>query len=197
MVTIEKVNEIEGLLVITPKKFEDERGYFQEVFNNQEGVEYEGLPFNPVQENESLSKSWVVRGLHFQKWPHEQAKLVRCTKGMIIDVAMDIRKDSPTYGKLFSILLTPQNNKQLFIPQGFAHGFINVDLNESVVHYLTDDFYSPSCDSGYHFDDEMIYECIKNSMVLLDEKGEDITFDLIKNNVIRSEKDNKLEKFER
>lgn len=114
---------IEGLAVIAPKKIEDERGYFMESFKKAEFEEFAGRSIDFLQENESCSKAGTIRGLHFQNPPFAQGKLVRVTKGRVLDVAVDIREGSPTYGMHFSIELSAENAKQLWIPEGFAHGF--------------------------------------------------------------------------
>lgn len=161
MYTINKVCDIDGLYVLEPKKFKDERGYFQEIYNSEEFKYFTGIEFNAVQENESFSTFGVVRGLHYQKEPFEQAKLLKCLDGSIIDVALDIRKDSPTRGRLFSVVLSNENNKQLFIPKGFAHGFIV--LSETArIRYLTDNYYAPDYESGVLFDKYMLFYSIKN-----------------------------------
>ena len=113
---------IEGVYIIEPKVFGDARGYFFESFSEREFQEKVG-DIHFVQDNESMSKYGVMRGLHFQRPPFAQSKLVRCVKGEVIDVAVDIRKGSPTYGQHVAVLLTEENHRQFFIPQGFAHGF--------------------------------------------------------------------------
>ena len=113
---------IEGVYIIEPKVFGDARGYFFESFSEREFQEKVG-DIHFVQDNESMSKYGVMRGLHFQRPPYAQSKLVRCVKGKVIDVAVDIRKGSPTYGQHVAALLTEENHRQFFIPQGFAHGF--------------------------------------------------------------------------
>ena len=164
MYTINRVMGFEDLYVLEPKKYYDDRGYFQELYNVDEFKSVTGISFKPVQENESSSKPFVVRGLHFQNEPYSQAKLVRCTEGSIIDVALDIRNDSPTRGKLFSIYLSKENNKQLFIPKGYAHGFITTSLNNAVIRYLTDSDYAPSFESGIKFDEILIKDSINNAI---------------------------------
>ena len=143
--------EISDIYIIEPSVFGDNRGYFLESFN-LEKFEQNIYPINFVQDNESKSSKGVLRGLHFQKPPFEQAKLVRCIEGKVIDVAVDIRKRSPTYGKHVAVELSGENKRQLFIPRGFAHGF--VVLSESATFaYKVDNSYAPEYDSGIKFDD--------------------------------------------
>lgn len=194
MLSYNRICDYDGLYVLEPRKFVDERGYFQEIFQRFEFEYYTNTTFEPVQVNESCSKFGVVRGLHFQKGEFEQAKLVRCTKGAIIDVALDMRKDSFSYGKLFSIILSEQNNKQLFIPKGFAHGFIAITEN-SVIRYLTDKEYAPAEEGGVLFDDEYIHQALK--MAATTETNKAIIDKLIEGNIpfIYSEKDLKFQEW--
>ena len=133
--------EIQGVFIIEPKVFGDSRGYFFESFSKKEFDSKIG-PVEFVQDNESKSCYGVVRGLHFQKPPHAQAKLVRVVKGKVLDVAVDLRKDSPTYGKHVAVELSEDNHRQVFIPKGFAHGF-SVLSEEAVFQYKCDDYYAP------------------------------------------------------
>jgi dTDP-4-dehydrorhamnose 3,5-epimerase len=145
---------IADVYVLEPSVFEDERGYFSESFNLQEFEENIG-PIKFIQDNESKSSKGVLRGLHFQKPPFNQAKLVRCLEGRVLDVAVDIRKGSPTYGKHVAVELSGENKKQVFVPRGFAHGF--VVLSESAVFaYKVDNRYAPEYDAGIRFDDEAL-----------------------------------------
>jgi dTDP-4-dehydrorhamnose 3,5-epimerase len=145
---------IEGVYIIEPKVFGDARGYFFESFSEREFKEKVG-DIHFVQDNESMSKYGVMRGLHFQRPPYAQSKLVRCVKGKVIDVAVDIRKGSPTYGQHVAALLTEENHRQFFIPQGFAHGF--AVLSESAVfQYKCDNFYHPEADGGISILDESL-----------------------------------------
>ena len=137
---------IEGLLIIEPRIFEDSRGYFFESFSQREFEEKIG-PAHFVQDNESKSSYGVMRGLHFQRPPFTQAKLVRCVKGAVLDVAVDIRKGSPTYGQHVVVELTEDNHRQFFIPKGFAHGFA-VLSDVAVFQYKCDEFYHPEADGG-------------------------------------------------
>lgn len=138
--------DIEGVLIIKPRIFTDPRGYFFESYNKKEFDEKVGnVEF--VQDNESRSTYGVMRGLHFQKPPYAQAKLVRCVRGRVLDVAVDIRKGSSTYGKHVAVELTEDNHLQFFIPRGFAHGFA-VLSDEAVFQYKCDNYYAPHADGG-------------------------------------------------
>lgn len=138
--------DIEGVVIIEPRIFKDSRGYFFESFSKREFDEKVGhVDF--VQDNESCSTKGVMRGLHFQRPPFAQAKLVRCVKGRVLDVAVDIRKGSPTYGKHVAVELTEDNHRQFFIPRGFAHGFA-VLSDVAVFQYKCDNYYHPEADGG-------------------------------------------------
>ena len=138
--------KINGLIIIEPKVFSDSRGYFFEPYNKIEFEKHFGnIEF--VQDNESKSKKGVLRGLHFQKPPFEQAKLVRCIDGKVLDVAVDIRKNSKTYGQYEAVELSGENKRQLYIPRGFAHGFL-VLSDSAILAYKVDNKYEPSCDVG-------------------------------------------------
>ncbi|HKC36300.1 MAG TPA: dTDP-4-dehydrorhamnose 3,5-epimerase [Chitinophagaceae bacterium] len=139
------------LLVFEPKVIEDSRGYFFESFNLKT-FRAEGIEVNFVQDNQSLSKHGVIRGLHYQLLPHAQVKLIRVLTGRILDVALDIRKGSPTFGKSFSIELSAENKKQLFIPAGFAHGF-SVLSEQAEVLYKCDSFYNKESEAGILYND--------------------------------------------
>ena len=142
---------IEGVLIIEPKVFGDARGYFFESFSqkdfDEKVVPILGRKVNFVQDNESMSTYGVMRGLHFQRPPFSQSKLVRCVKGSVLDVAVDIRKGSPTYGKHVAVELTEDNHRQFFVPRGFAHGFA-VLSDVAVFQYKCDEFYHPEADGG-------------------------------------------------
>lgn len=138
--------DIEGVVILEPRVFTDARGYFFESYNKKTFEELVGS-VNFVQDNESCSSRGVMRGLHFQCPPHAQAKLVRCVRGSVLDVAVDIRKGSPTYGKHVSCLLTGHNHRQFFIPRGFAHGFA-VLSDTAVFQYKCDNYYCPEADGG-------------------------------------------------
>ncbi len=137
---------IEGLLIIEPKVFHDARGYFVETYNEQRYREA-GINAQFVQDNQSCSSFGVVRGLHFQRPPYTQAKLVCCTQGRVLDVAVDLRKGSKTYGQWFGVELTEENHRQFFIPRGFAHGF-SVLSEKAVFTYKCDNLYHPEADGG-------------------------------------------------
>lgn len=142
---------IEGLAIIEPHVFYDGRGYFFESYSKKEFDE-KVQPIAFVQDNESCSTKGVIRGLHFQRPPFTQAKLVRCVKGRVLDVAVDIRKGSPTYGKHVAVELTEDNHRQFFIPKGFAHGFA-VLSDMAVFQYKCDEFYHPEADGGISIKD--------------------------------------------
>ena len=145
---------IEGVVIIEPRIFKDARGYFFESFSQREFDEKVGkIQF--VQDNESMSSYGVMRGLHFQRPPYTQSKLVRCVKGAVLDVAVDIRKGSPTYGQHVAVELTEDNHRQFFIPQGFAHGF-TVLSETAVFQYKCDNFYHPEADGGISILDESL-----------------------------------------
>lgn len=150
-----KKTDIEGVLIIEPKVFGDARGYFLESFNAKEFAEKTGLNINFVQDNESMSSYGVMRGLHFQNPPFTQSKLVRCVKGAVLDVAVDIRKGSPTYGKHVAVELTEENHRQFFIPRGFAHGFA-VLSETAVFQYKCDNYYAPHADGGINILDRSL-----------------------------------------
>ena len=143
--------DIEGVFIIEPKVFEDSRGYFFESFSQREFEKIVG-PVNFVQDNESKSKYGVVRGMHFQKPPFAQSKLVRCVRGEVLDVALDIRKDSPSFGKHVAVILSGENHRQLFLPKGMAHGFA-VLSPEAVFQYKCDEFYHPESEGAVAWND--------------------------------------------
>ena len=145
---------IEGILIIEPKIFKDARGYFFEAFS-QKVFDEKVMPIRFVQDNESMSSYGVIRGLHFQRPPFTQSKLVRCVKGRVLDVAVDIRKGSPTYGQHVAIELNEDNHRQVFIPRGFAHGFA-VLSETAVFQYKCDNFYTPEADGGISIKDESL-----------------------------------------
>ena len=143
--------EIEGLVILEPRVFEDRRGYFFESFSEREFAEAVG-PVHFVQDNESKSSYGVLRGLHFQKPPYAQAKLVRVVKGKVLDVAVDLRKNSPTFGKYVAMELSEENHRQMFIPRGFAHGF-SVLSEEVIFQYKCDNYYAPQSEGAVAWDD--------------------------------------------
>ncbi|MBO7528317.1 MAG: dTDP-4-dehydrorhamnose 3,5-epimerase [Bacteroidales bacterium] len=163
--------DIEGVVIIEPKVFGDERGYFFESFSQRELDDNIGKTVF-VQDNESKSCYGVVRGLHFQYPPFAQAKLVRCVKGSVLDVAVDIRKGSPTYGKHIATELSENNHRTLFIPRGFAHGF-SVLSETAIFQYKCDNYYAPQSEGALQWDD----------------KDLNINWLIAENNVILSEKD--------
>ena len=164
---------IEGVYIIEPRIFRDNRGYFFESFSGREFQE-KVTPITFVQDNESLSSYGVVRGLHFQRPPFTQSKIIRVIKGAILDVAVDIRKNSPTYGQHISVELTAENHRQLFIPQGFAHGF-SVLSEEALIQYKCDQYYEPKSEGGILWNDPFL----------------DIDWRIPSDKVILSEKDTK------
>jgi dTDP-4-dehydrorhamnose 3,5-epimerase len=143
---------IPGLLILTPARFGDARGFFSETWNRERLSEH-GVDIDFVQDNHSLSAAvGTVRGLHFQAPPHAQAKLVRCGRGALFDVAVDIRKGSPTYGRWFGLDLTFENGKQLLIPAGFAHGFATREPDTEII-YKCSDYYAPEAEGALRYDD--------------------------------------------
>ncbi len=144
--------EIEGLLLIEPKVFGDHRGYFFESFRQDRFDEAVGFPVFFVQDNESRSNKGVLRGLHFQKPPVDQGKLVRVSRGAVLDVVVDIRKSSPTYGMHYSVELTEENKLQLWIPPGFAHGFVSL-TDDTIFQYKCTNYYSPENEGSILWND--------------------------------------------
>lgn len=165
---------IDGLIVLKPTVFKDFRGNFVECYNQKNMNKFFGN-INFVQDNESQSSRGVLRGLHFQKPPFTQSKLVRCSKGAVLDVALDIRKNSKTYGKFETTILSEENKNQLFIPKGFAHGFI-VLSDSAILSYKVDNYYDPDHESG----------------VLWNDTDLNIDWKIKANEIILSEKDKKL-----
>ena len=161
---------IEGVVIIEPRLFKDDRGYFFESFSQREFDE-KVRPIKFVQDNESMSSYGVMRGLHFQTMPYSQSKLVRCVKGAVLDVAVDIRKGSPTYGQHVAVELTEENHRQFFIPRGFAHGFA-VLSETAVFQYKCDNFHAPQHDGGISILDESLGICwkIPTGKAILSEK---------------------------
>ncbi|MFO1176139.1 MAG: dTDP-4-dehydrorhamnose 3,5-epimerase [Paracoccaceae bacterium] len=142
---------LSGVLILTPRRFSDARGWFSEVWNRQT-LAAQGITQDFVQDNHSYSRdAGTVRGLHFQSPPHAQAKLVRCGRGRVFDVTVDIRKGSPTYGKWFGIELSAENGRQLLIPTGFLHGFATREPDSELL-YKCSDIYAPDCDGAVRFD---------------------------------------------
>ena len=168
--------KIEGLIILEPRKFEDKRCYFLESYNqalfckNIYDVDF-------IQDNESKSTKGVLRGLHYQKPPFDQAKLVRCIDGRVLDVAVDIRKNSKTFGQHVSLELSADNKRQLFIPRGFAHGFL-VLSKSAILAYKVDNAYAPDYDTGIRWDDPIlnIHWGIDNKEVLVSEKDSELPY---------------------
>lgn len=162
--------DIEGVVIIEPRIFKDERGYFYESFSQRE-FEEKVCKTVFVQDNQSKSSFGVLRGLHFQKPPYCQSKLVRCIKGAVLDVAVDIRKGSPTFGKYVAVELTEENHRQFFVPRGFAHGFA-VLSGEAVFQYKCDNFYNKESEGSVAWNDETlaIDWKIEKGNILLSEK---------------------------
>ena len=154
MLDIEKT-ALSGVLLVTPRRFGDPRGFFSESWNEARMAEH-GLNFNFVQDNHSLSAQvGTVRGLHFQSGPHAQDKLVRCGRGALFDVAVDIRVGSPTYGQWVGYELSAENGRQLLVPKGFLHGFVTREPVTEICYKCTD-YYAPECDGAVRFDDPAI-----------------------------------------
>ncbi|MBQ2247378.1 MAG: dTDP-4-dehydrorhamnose 3,5-epimerase [Tidjanibacter sp.] len=143
---------IDGVLILEPTRYGDQRGYFMESFSARDFEQAVGYSVNFVQDNESLSAKGVLRGLHFQREPYAQAKLVRVVRGRVLDVAVDIRKGSPTYGGYVAVELSGENGRQLFIPKGFAHGFLALE-DETVFQYKCDEYYHPESEDGIAWND--------------------------------------------
>ncbi|MCH3881387.1 MULTISPECIES: dTDP-4-dehydrorhamnose 3,5-epimerase [Tenacibaculum] len=171
---------LQDCFVIDPKIFGDDRGYFFESFNQQVFEEKTGLLINFVQDNEAFSNRGVLRGLHFQKGAAAQAKLVRVIKGKVVDVAVDVRPKSKTYGKFFSIILSEENKKQLFVPRGFAHGYAVLEDN-TIFTYKCDNYYDSSSEGGiiYNDSDLKIDWMLNENEIILSEK--DKILPLLKN----------------
>ena len=162
--------EIPDVILIEPKVFEDERGFFMEVYK-KEDFEKAGIKGEFVQDNHSKSKYGVLRGLHFQKEPYAQAKIVRCIGGEIYDVAVDLRKNSPTFGKYVGVNLSEENKYQLYIPRGFAHGFLVLSDDAEVI-YKVDNVYAPSYEGGLIWNDSNVNVKWPNNNPILSEKDQ-------------------------
>lgn len=163
--------DIEGVFVIEPQVFGDERGYFFVSFNAERFRAQTGVEVTFVQDNESRSKRGVLRGLHFQREPYAQAKLVRVVQGRVLDVAIDIRKESPTFGKYVAVELSGNNQRQMFIPKGFAHGYVVLE-DDTVFQYKCDEYYHPESEDGIAWNDPQIgiEWGIPESEIILSEK---------------------------
>lgn len=150
-----KVTEtfLKGCFILEPKVFGDKRGNFFEIFNQKEFEEKTGIEINFVQANQSSSQRGAIRGLHMQKGVFSQAKLVRVVKGSVLDIVVDVRKDSPTFGKYSSIELSQDNNKQLFVPRGFLHGFVTLE-EDTIFSYMCDNYYNKEAEDGVIYNDK-------------------------------------------
>lgn len=175
-----KVKEtfLKGCFIIEPEIHEDERGYFFESFNQKEFEKAINRKVNFVQDNEAKSNKGVLRGLHYQKGESAQAKLVRVIKGSVQDIIVDLRKDSETYKEFLSIILSAKNKKQIFIPKGFAHGYLALE-DKTIFAYKCDNYYNPSLESGIYFKDSSL----------------DINWKISEEKIIISAKDNTLDVF--
>ena len=147
--------DISDVIIIEPKVHGDSRGYFVETFRADKLEEFLGYKLNFGQDNESKSSKGVLRGLHYQLPPHAQTKIVRVIQGRVLDVAVDIRKNSATFGKYIAVELSAENKKQMLVPRGFAHGFVVLE-DDTIFAYKVDNYYSPECDRGIAFDDESL-----------------------------------------
>lgn len=147
--------KIHDVVIIEPKVHGDHRGYFVETFRGDKLEEFLGFKLNFGQDNESKSSKGVLRGLHYQLPPHAQTKLVRVIQGRVLDVAVDIRRNSPTFGEYVAVELSADNKKQLLVPRGFAHGFVVLE-DDTIFAYKVDNYYSPECDRGIAFNDESL-----------------------------------------
>ena len=146
---------IPDVVICEPKVHGDDRGYFVETFRADKLEEFLGYKLNFTQDNESKSSKGVLRGLHYQLPPHAQTKLVRVISGRVLDVAVDIRRNSPTFGQHVAVELSADNKKQMLVPRGFAHGFVVLE-DDTIFAYKVDNYYSPECDRGIAFDDESL-----------------------------------------
>ena len=163
-----------GCIILTPSIFNDDRGYFFETFNERTFNEALGSDVQFVQDNQSYSTKGVLRGLHFQKGEHSQAKLVRVTKGEVLDVAVDLRSDSATYGQQYSVKLSAENNCQFFVPRGFAHGFL-VLSDDAIFQYKCDNYYNKQSEGGLHYADPALkinWEFDTNALLVSDKDKE-------------------------
>jgi len=161
--------DLPGVLIIEPQLFGDNRGWFMESYSKQKFIDA-GITTDFLQDNHSFSaQKGTLRGIHFQNDPAAQAKLIRCTKGAVLDVAVDLRKDSPTYKKWVSIELSAENKKMFFIPKGFGHGFLTL-TDDTEFQYKVDDYYNPTCDRSIRFDDPEIGVDWKIKEPILSEK---------------------------
>tara|TARA_B100001057_G_C22754570_1_gene913152 strand:+ start:845 stop:1381 length:537 start_codon:yes stop_codon:yes gene_type:complete len=163
--------DFKDLIIIKKKVFEDNRGFFKENFKVEMLNQFIGKKINFCQHNSVKSYINVLRGLHFQKEPYAQSKLISISSGKILDIAVDIRKNSKTYGKYFSYILESNNHEAIFVPKGFAHGYLTLS-DEALVHYHVDNYYKPKMESGIHFNDKYlnIDWGVKQSELIMSEK---------------------------
>ena len=169
--------EIDGVWLIEPKVFRDERGYFMEAFKEEDFKAHIG-DVHFVQDNESKSSFGVLRGLHYQKGEYCQSKLVRVIKGKVLDVAVDLRRTSPTFGKYVSVELSEENQRQFFIPRGFAHGFL-VLSDEAIFTYKVDNVYAPQAEASIRFNDETVgidWPVAESQLLLSEKDGHAVSF---------------------
>lgn len=166
-----------GCIILEPRVFKDDRGYFFESYNTKTFNEAAGYDVNFVQDNQSFSSKGVLRGLHLQKGEHAQAKLVRVSAGSVLDVAVDLRKESPTFGKYHAVTLSAENNLQYFIPRGFAHGFI-VLSDTAVFQYKCDNYYNKQSEGGLHYADPSlaIDWGLPSAELIVSEKDQELPF---------------------
>lgn len=172
--------KISGLLILEPKVFQDERGFFMESFNQASFNEAVGKEVVFVQDNHSKSSKGVLRGMHYQLEPAAQGKLVRCTSGAVFDVAVDIRPQSDTYGEWEGVILSAENNKQFWIPEGFAHGFL-VLTDSAEFMYKTTDYYNPSLECGFAWNDRNVgieWPKVENIILSAKDKNQPL-FDIV------------------
>ena len=177
---IAKETYLKGCFIIEPSVYKDERGYFSETYNSKDFRESLGFDIKFVQDNESMSSKGVLRGLHYQIGEYAQAKLVRVIRGSVLDVVVDLRKDSKTFGKHFSMELSEENKIQLYVPRGFAHGFLVLE-NETVFSYKCDNFYNKDAEAGIAYNDKnlAIDWGLDNRKITLSEKDKNLP--LLKN----------------
>jgi dTDP-4-dehydrorhamnose 3,5-epimerase len=178
--------KLPGCVVIKPAVYNDLRGYFYESFNLKKFKDLTGLEVNFVQDNQSLSSFGTIRGLHFQTGDHAQAKLVRVLKGEVLDVALDLRPESPTYGKYFSVILNDENKLQLFVPRGFAHGFA-VLSSSAEFFYKCDNYYNKQAESGILFNDpdlDIDWGIPEQDILVSDKDRENAQFSVFRETVI-------------
>lgn len=177
MLEIEKT-PLKDCFILKPSVFKDKRGTFMESFNQERFEEASGLDIKFVQDNQSTSEKGVLRGLHFQKGPHAQAKLVRAVAGEVLDVVVDLRPGSPTFKKAFKVVLSDENNLQLFVPAGFAHGFVTLS-ETSVFAYKCDQYYNKAADAGVIWNDPDLnidWEFPEDQLILSEKDGQLPTF---------------------